>query len=84
VLLLLTGFALVAAGRGDHALAARLLGAAAAGRERLGVPAVGAERVEADLAGRMASAGLAPDDFEAALAAGRALRPDEALRVALG
>jgi hypothetical protein len=29
----LTGFALVAAGRGDHALAARLLGAAEAGRE---------------------------------------------------
>jgi tetratricopeptide (TPR) repeat protein len=84
VLLLLTGFALVAAGRGDHSLAARLLGAAAAGRERLGVPAVGAERVEADLAGRMASAGLAPDSFEAALAEGRALGPDEALRVALG
>ena len=84
VLLLLNGFALVAAGRGDHVLAARLLGAAAAGRERLGVPAVGAERVEADLAARMASAGLAPDSFEAALAAGRALGPDEALRVALG
>jgi hypothetical protein len=84
VLLLLNGFALVAAGRGDHALAVRLLGAAAAGRERLGVPAVGAERVEADLAGRMASAGLDPDSFEAALAEGRALGPDEALRVALG
>jgi hypothetical protein len=49
VLLLLTGFALVAAGRGDHHLAAR-----------------------------------APDSFEAALAEGRALGPDEALRVALG
>jgi tetratricopeptide (TPR) repeat protein len=83
-LLLLTGFALVAAGRGDHALAARLLGAAEAGRERLGVPAVGAERAEAALAGQMARAGLTPDAFEAALAAGRELGPDQALRVALG
>lgn len=74
----------MAAGRGDHALAARLLGAAEASRERLGVPAVGAERDEAALAGRMASDGLSSDAFEAALAAGRELGPDEALRVALG
>jgi hypothetical protein len=50
----------------------------------LSVPPVGAERVEADQADRMAGAGLAPDSFEAALAAGRGLEPDEALRVALG
>jgi predicted ATPase len=84
VLLLLTGLALVAAGRGDHSLAARLLGAAEASRDRLGVPAVGAEREEAALAGRMARAGLTPDAFETAQVAGRELGPDEALRVALG
>ena len=54
-LLLLTGFALVAAGRGDHALA-----------------------------GRMARDGLIPDAFEAALAVGRELDPDQALGIALG
>jgi hypothetical protein len=48
------------------------------------VPAVGAERAEAALAGRMARDGLIPDAFEAALAAGRELDPDQALRIALG
>jgi hypothetical protein len=32
----------------------------------------------------MARAGLTPDAFEAALAAGRELGPDQTLRVALG
>ena len=83
VLLLLAGFALVAAGRGDPGLAARLLGAVAATRERLGVPATGAERAEADLAAAGARAGLAPEAFDAAFDAGRDLAPDQALRVAL-
>jgi hypothetical protein len=48
------------------------------------VPAVGAERQEADLLGREAAAALTPEAFQAATAAGRALAPDEALRVALG
>jgi hypothetical protein len=74
----------VAAGRGDPELAARLLGAAAATRDRFGVPAAGAERQEADLAAQAAAAALAPEAFQAATAAGRALAPDQALRVALG
>jgi hypothetical protein len=80
----LVGSAWVAAGRGDQERAARLLGAAAATRDRVGVPAVGAERQEADLLGREAAAALTPEAFQAATAAGRALAPDEALRVALG
>ena len=44
----------------------------------------GAERQEADLAGQAAAAALTPEAFQAATAAGRALAPDEALRVALG
>jgi len=82
--LVLVGSAWVAAGRGDHERAARLLGAAAATRDRVGVPAVGAERQEANLLGREAAAALTPEAFQAATAAGRALAPDQALRVALG
>jgi predicted ATPase len=82
--LLLVGFARVAAGRGDPELAARLLGAAAATRDRFGVPAAGAEQDEADLAGQAAAAALTPEAFQAATAAGRALAPDQALRLALG
>jgi hypothetical protein len=82
--LLLVGFAWVAAGRGDPERAARLLGAAAATRERFGVPAVGAERAEADLVGQAVAAALAPETLATARAAGRALTPDEALRAALG
>jgi hypothetical protein len=80
---LLVGFAWVATGRGDPELAARLLGAAAATRDRFGVPAAGAERQEADLAAQAAAAALAPEAFRAA-AAVCALAPDQALRVALG
>ena len=81
---LLVGFAWVATGRGDPELAARLLGAAAATRDRVGVPAAGAEQQEADLVGQAAAASLSPEAFQAATAAGRALAPDQALRVALG
>jgi len=82
--LVLVGFAWVAAGRGDPELAARLLGAAAATRDRVGVPAAGADQEEAALVARAAAADLTPEAFQAATAAGRALGPDEALRVALG
>jgi predicted ATPase/DNA-binding SARP family transcriptional activator/tetratricopeptide (TPR) repeat protein len=82
--LLLVGFAWVAAGRGDPELAARLLGAAAATRDRVGVPAAGAEQQEADLVGQAAAAALSPEAFQAATAAGRGLAPDQALREALG
>ena len=82
--LVLTGLAWVAAGRGDAGLAARLLGVADATRQRIGVPAVGAELVETELVRQAARARLEAPVFEAALAAGRDLSPDQALREALG
>jgi tetratricopeptide (TPR) repeat protein len=82
--LLLVGLALVAAGRGDAELAARLLGAADATRERVGVAALGAELVETELVRRAARSRLGTPALEAALAAGRDLSADQALRVALG
>jgi hypothetical protein len=42
------------------------------------------QREEADLAAQAAAAALTPEAFQAATAAGRALAPDQALRVALG
>jgi hypothetical protein len=78
------GLALVAAGRGDAELAARLLGAADATRERVGVAALGTELVETELVRRAARSRLGTPALEAALAAGRDLSADQALRVALG
>ena len=83
VVLLLTGLAWVAAGRGDAELAARLLGTADATRERIGVPALGAELVETALVRRAARSRLEAPAFDAALAAGHDLPPDRALRAAL-
>jgi len=82
--LLLVGLAWVAAGRGDAELAARLLGAADATRERVGVQALGAELVETELVRQAARSRLGTPALEAALAAGRDLSADQALRVALG
>ena len=48
------------------------------------MPAAGAEQQEADLVGQAAAAALSPEAFQAATAAGRALAPDQALRVTLG
>lgn len=73
-----------AAGRGHPELAARLDGAADGLRDRMGVQPAGAELEETELVRLAARSRLAPDAFEAALAAGRMLAPDEALRVALG
>jgi tetratricopeptide (TPR) repeat protein len=83
VVLLLVGLAWVAAGRGDAELAARLLGAAEATRERVGVPALGAELVETELVRRAARARLGAPALDAALAAGHDLPADLALRAAL-
>jgi tetratricopeptide (TPR) repeat protein len=84
VTLLLIGLAWVAAGRGHPELAARLVGAADQLRDRMGVQPAGAELEETELVRLAARSRLGPDAFEAALAAGRTLAPDEALRVALG
>jgi predicted ATPase/DNA-binding SARP family transcriptional activator len=84
VTLLLVGLAWVAGGRGRPELAARLVGAADQLRDRMGVQPAGAELEETELVRLAARSRLGPDAFEAALAAGRTLAPDEALRVALG
>jgi predicted ATPase/DNA-binding SARP family transcriptional activator len=81
--LLLVGFALVAAGRGDVERAAVLLGAAEATRRRTGTAAIGAERREAELVADAARTALGQAAFEAALAAGRDLDAAAALRGAL-
>jgi Flavin containing amine oxidoreductase len=82
--MVMVGAALVAAGRDRPELAARLLGAADATRERIGVLPVGAERVEADLAREAVAARLKEPALAAALAAGRDLGTEQALRAVLG
>ena len=70
---ILVGAALVAVGRDRPEEAARLLAAAEAVHERIGITPIGAERHEADLAAEAVRARLDPAALAAAGAAGRAL-----------
>jgi predicted ATPase len=71
----LEGLACVAVARGDAEAAARLLGAAAAWRQRRHRPAGRLERADADRAGQSARAALGDSGFDAAYRAGQA-EPD--------
>src|SRR4051812_6687192 len=66
----LEGLACVAAARGDAEAAARLLGAAAAWRQKRHRPAGRLERADAERAERRAHTVLSDDDFDAAYRAG--------------
>jgi len=63
---------------GDHDLAARLLGAAAAARRSAGLPPAPAERDEVSRITAAARAALGEDTFTAAFDRGGGLRPEEA------
>jgi predicted ATPase/DNA-binding SARP family transcriptional activator len=76
---ILVGAALVAVGRDRPEEAARLVAAAGALHERIGVTPIGAERHEAGLAAEAARARLDPDALAAAEAAGRALAATDPL-----
>jgi hypothetical protein len=75
----LVGAALVAVGRDRPEEAARLLAAATAVHDRIGVTPIGAERHEADLAAEAVRARLDPAALAAAEAAGRALAATDPL-----
>jgi len=70
---ILVGAALVAVGRDRPEEAARLLAAAEAVHDRVGVTPIGVERHEADLVAEAVQARLDPDALAAARAAGQAL-----------
>jgi len=76
---ILVGSALVAVGRDRPEEAARLLAAAEAVHERIGITPIGVERHEADLAAEAARTRLAPGALAAARAAGRALAAGDPL-----
>ena len=76
---ILVGAALVAVGRDRPEEAARLLAAAEAVHDRIGVTPIGAERHEAGLAAEAARARLDPGALAAARAAGQALAATDPL-----
>ena len=75
----LEGMAAVLGATGQPGGAARLLGAAEALREVLGVPVLPTDRAEYDRAVERAQAGIDDRAFRSAWAAGRLLTPDEAV-----
>lgn len=75
----LEGAAALLAAAGQPGTAARLLGAAEALRERLGVPLLPTDRADYDHAVEQAQAGMDEQSFRSAWAAGRLLTPDEAI-----
>jgi predicted ATPase/class 3 adenylate cyclase/Tfp pilus assembly protein PilF len=80
----LEGLAGVAGTQGQPELAARLFGAAEALREAIGAPLSPADRDEHERLVAPARAGLAPDEFAAAWAAGREMPLEQALLCAAG
>jgi predicted ATPase/class 3 adenylate cyclase len=80
--LALTAAATAGGARAERA--ARLLGAAAALRERVGIPQDPRQPAEIERAAASARAALGEDTWEAAFAAGRALPLEEAIAEALG
>ena len=76
-------FAFIARAQGDFPRAARLLGAAEALREGVGVPMTGMERIEYDREVAALREQMAPADVDAAWAAGRKMTMDEAIAYAL-
>jgi non-specific serine/threonine protein kinase len=79
----IANFGVLAAASGQHALAARLLGAAEFGREVIGLSLQEPERSTYDLAAQTAQAGLSLEVFAACWAAGRALATSQAVEEAL-
>jgi predicted ATPase/DNA-binding CsgD family transcriptional regulator len=82
----LRGMACVASLRGDAARAARLWGAVEALQEAIGLPLSPFDRNHPDYEGLLAAARPRLDEaaWEAALAEGRAMTPDEAVEYVLG
>jgi tetratricopeptide (TPR) repeat protein len=80
----LEGIAGAAALAGRPAEAATLLGAAAAAREAVGAPRPPAERTDVDRAAAAARAGLTGAAYRERYEHGRTLRPEQAVRIALG
>jgi hypothetical protein len=76
--LALEGLAGVEALARSHALAVVLLGAAAAARESTGFPLPAAERGDVDRIGAIVRAALSEQEYDAALAHGRTLTPEQA------
>jgi hypothetical protein len=69
---------------GQRVRAVRLLGAAAAVRDAIGAPLPPHERAELEAESQPTRAALGEDAWHAALAAGRAMSLEEAVREALG
>ena len=80
----LEGFGDIAIEQDAASRAARLYGAAAVVRERMGLALAPSDRPVHEHALARMHAALPPEEFEQAWQAGRALAPDEALRLALG
>ncbi len=79
----IANFGVLSAARSEHALAARLLGAAESGREAIGLILQEPERTTYAQAVEVVRAGLSADLFTACWAAGRALPLDQAVTEAL-
>jgi predicted ATPase/class 3 adenylate cyclase len=74
---------IVAVQMGDHERAARLLGAAEAAREAMGIALTPTERAGYEPEAARVRAGLSQEAFEAAWNAGRAMTPEQAVAFAL-
>jgi hypothetical protein len=80
---LLECFAMISVAKEQPERAARLFGAAEALREKLGADMTSYERMEYEPAVAALRAGMAPEDFEAAWAAGAGIDVDRAIETAI-